>query len=116
MQNGEPQIYTSLATLRNAQVQLQWSFFQLFFIFNSAAFSVLFGSRIDETLKFALVWSALLAQSGLCFASWRAINWLEYYDGKLADLEQLDQEESGGPHPASKCSAPTTSRRRRVAS
>jgi hypothetical protein len=96
MQNGEPQVYTSLATLRNAQVQLQWSFFQLLFIFNSAALSVGFSNRIDETLKVVLAWTALLVQFGLYFASSRAIHWLDYYDydNKLAALENLDQEDA----------------------
>jgi hypothetical protein len=88
VQNGEPQIYTSLATLRDAQIQLQWSFFQLFFIFNSAALSVMFGSGIDVTLKVVLVWTGLLAQFGFCFASWRAINWLEFYDGKISQTRR----------------------------
>jgi hypothetical protein len=94
MQDGEPQVYTSLATLRNAQVQLQWSFFQLFFIFNSAAISVVIGSKIAEALKLSLAGSALLAHFGLCFANWRAVRWLEFYDEKLAILEELDQEEN----------------------
>jgi hypothetical protein len=73
MQNGEPQVYTSLATLRNAQIQLQWSLFQLFFVFNSAALSVVVGSKIIEALKLVLAQSALFAHLGLFFASWRAI-------------------------------------------
>lgn len=97
VQNGEPQIYTSLTTLRNAQVQPQWSFFQLFFVFNSAALSVVLGDKqIDELLKFILSGSGFLTHCGLCFASKRAIDWLTYYDNKLAQLEEFDREESGG--------------------
>jgi hypothetical protein len=95
MQNGEPQIYTSVATLRNAQIQLQWSFFQLFFVFNSAGLSVLLSDKqIDEEIKLFLTIVGLLTHAGLIFASYRAITWLDYYDSKLARLEKLDQEAS----------------------
>lgn len=93
MRDGEPNIYAALATLRNGQTQLQWSRVQMFLVFNTIAIPLVLGTGQPEGVKFALSFVGSIGHFALFVAAIRGDGWINHWDGKLAELERLDQEE-----------------------
>jgi hypothetical protein len=54
MQNAEPNLYGGLATIRNGDMQMQWSRAQMYLVFNTVALPLIFASETDENVKFVL--------------------------------------------------------------
>jgi hypothetical protein len=93
MRDGEPQIYTALATLRNGQTQLQWNRVQMFLVFNTIAIPLVMGTGQSAGVKFALSFIGLIGHFAIFVAAVRGDGWIDHWDGKMAELERLDQEE-----------------------
>src|SRR6266404_2734767 len=92
MNDGEPQIYTSLATLRNGYMQTQWQRVQMFLVFNTIALPLIFGVAQPNQVKLIICVVGLGIHMVILQATLRADGWLSYLDSRLAELEQLDGE------------------------
>lgn len=95
MRNGEPSMFIGLSTMRNGHVQLQWSRIQMFFAFNAVALPVAFGMNQSAPVQLLISSVGFVIHLGLYLASQRTVGWLEYWNEKLAALEQLDQGDEG---------------------
>ncbi len=96
MRDGEPQIYTSLATLRNGYMQTQWSRVQMFLVFNTIALPLVFGivqTTQPELLRFVISVVGAWMHVVLLNSTLRADNWIKYLDERMVELEQLDHED-----------------------
>lgn len=99
MRNGEPNVYGALATMRNAEAQMQWSRAQLFISLNAVGLPVV--AQIGTVTSF----SAILATVGCLInitwflIAWRAESWTQYWHERMAQLEELDagQEDDNSP-------------------
>ncbi len=99
MRDGEPQIYTSLATLRNGYMQTQWSRVQMFLVFNTIALPLVFGivqTTQPELVRFVISLVGACMHLVLLNATLRADNWIKYLDDRMTELEQLDREDQNG--------------------
>jgi hypothetical protein len=99
MRDGEPQIYTSLATLRNGYMQTQWGRVQMFLVFNTIALPLVFGvvqTKQPELVRFVISVVGSCMHVVLLNATLRADNWIKYLDQQLVALERLDQEDPNG--------------------
>lgn len=94
MRDGEPNIYTALAILRNGQTQLQWGRIQMLLVFNTVAIPVVAGAGQYELVKLALSMIGLAVHIALVGAAIRGSNWIDYWGERIAELERLDSEES----------------------
>lgn len=92
MRNGEPGMFIGLSTMRNGHVQLQWSRIQMFVTFNAIALPVAFGTNQPAPVQLLISLVGFVMHIGLYLAGRRTIGWLEYWNEKLAALEELDQE------------------------
>lgn len=93
VQNGEPNIYTAIATLYNGRLQLQWQRVQVLFGFNAIAFPATFIASQPSKIKFLISLIGLVVHVGIFVASRQATRWIAYFEKKLTELEQLDQAE-----------------------
>jgi len=96
MRDGEPSMFIGLATLRNGYMQMQWSRVQMFLLFNTVALPLVFGSGQTEIVKFVISGVGILTHLLLLNAVMRANSWIKFLDGKLFQLEQLDQDDQNG--------------------
>jgi hypothetical protein len=55
VRDGEPQIYASLATMRNGYLQGQWQRVQMFLAFNTVAIPLVLGAATTTSNKIQLV-------------------------------------------------------------
>ncbi|OGC86998.1 hypothetical protein A3D70_02050 [Candidatus Adlerbacteria bacterium RIFCSPHIGHO2_02_FULL_54_18] len=99
MRNGEPNVYAALATLRNGYMQMQWSRVQMYLVFNTIALPLVFGTDAEETAKFVISATGLTVHTLLPIAIWRGERWVRFFCQRMADLEQLDQEEGSQSGP-----------------
>lgn len=93
MRDGEPNMYTALAMLRNGQTQLQWSRIQMLLGLNAIAIPIAFASNQTEQAKLVVSVVGLVIHFILIVAAVRASGWIDYWDVRIADLERLDSEE-----------------------
>ena len=93
MRNGEPQIYTSLATLRNGYMLTQWARVQMLLVFNTIAIPIILGTEASTAMKLALSGMGFVGHFALFVAAVRSNGWIRYWDRRMAELERLDQEE-----------------------
>ncbi len=97
MRDGEPQVYTSLVTMRNTYMQLQWNRVQIFLVFNAFAlpltFSALAAER-TEVLRLIVTIFGFLLHVLLLIARERADRWIRFLDKRLVELEKLDPKEA----------------------
>lgn len=96
MQNGEPQIYTALATMRNGYMQAQWSRVQMFLAFNVIASPLALSSGTSKDLKFVICWAGIIIHLFLIQGVLRANRWMRLIDAKLQLLELLDADTNNG--------------------
>ena len=94
MRDGEPNMYTALAMLRNGQTQLQWGRIQMLLGFNAIAIPLLADPARTEFVKFVLSVVGLAVHIALVSAATRGSWWIDYWNDKLAEFERLDSEES----------------------
>ena len=92
MKNGEPNIYAALATLRNGYVQGQWARLQLFLAFNAIAIPIVLTTSQSSDAKSLLSLVGILIHYAVLLGAIRANDWMDYLDGKLAELEELDAD------------------------
>jgi len=92
MQPGEHDVYAALVTARNAQLQAQWTRIQIFMAFNAVALPLMFGTEGYELMKMIFSFAALAVHTGLMLSAIRSASWVNFYDQKLALLEELDRE------------------------
>lgn len=98
MRNGEPQIYTALATLRNGQAQMSWSKIQLFLAFNTIAAPLVLGAGQPDSLKLIISVAALVVHFAIIISALRGDYWQRYWEERMAELEELaaaDQSDAG---------------------
>ena len=93
MRDGEPSMFIGLATLRNGYMQMQWSRVQMFLLFNTVALPLVFGSGQTEIVKFVISGVGILTHLLLLNAVMRANDWIAFFDEKLFQFEQLDQDD-----------------------
>lgn len=91
MRNGEPNMYTALANLRNGYVQGQWSRLQLFLTFNAIGLPIVISDATSPQVKLLLSGMAVLIHYAVLLGSIRANRWIEFWDNKLANFERLDK-------------------------
>jgi hypothetical protein len=92
VQDGEPNVYAGLATLRNGYSQSQWQRVGMFLVLNAAAFPIVFGSDQTGNLKLVICVIADMAHMAILAGSLRADMWIQEIDQRLAKLETLDRE------------------------
>ena len=90
MRDGEPNVYTALAILRNGQTQLQWSRIQMLLGFNAIAIPIIFGATQSEQAKLMASIVGMAGHFILIIAAIRASGWINYWDARIADLERID--------------------------
>lgn len=88
MQNGEPNVYAAIVTMRNTYMLMQWQKVQMFLGFNIIGVPLLYAEEVPLSLKTAISIIGLLVHFGLLVASRRAEQWIRLYDVKLATLER----------------------------
>lgn len=93
MRDGEPQIYTSLTTLRNGYMQTQWQRVQMFLVFNTVALPLIFGTTQPDQVKMFVSLVGLGMHVVILQATLRADSWIKYLDERLVEFEQLDGED-----------------------
>lgn len=93
MRDGEPQIYTSLATLRNGYMQTQWQRVQMFLVFNTVALPLVFGTTQLDQVKLFVSAVGLGMHGVILQATLRADNWIKFLDERMVELEGFDQED-----------------------
>lgn len=93
MQNGEPNVYTGIANIRNGYMQMQWSRTQMYLVFNTVALPTVLGSTNSAT-KAILACAGLVVSTCIPIAVARGNQWMEYFSKKLSAMEIL---ESGCP-------------------
>ncbi len=94
MRDGEPQIYTSLATMRNGYMITQWQRVQMFLVFNTVALPLVFGTTQTEGVKFLISMVGMFIHGILLQATLRADNWIKYLDARMIELEALDADDA----------------------
>lgn len=99
MRDGEPQIYTSLATMRNGYMTTQWQRVQMFLVFNTVALPIVFGTAQPEQVKFLISAVGLGIHVIILQATLRADNWIKYLDERMIELERLDPEKENANNP-----------------
>lgn len=90
MQDGEPNVYAAIATLRNGYVQGQWSRLQMFLTFNAIAIPIVIGTKQTELVNLLLSVAGVLVHYAVLLGAIRANDWIKYWDKKLKELEELD--------------------------
>lgn len=90
MRDGEPQIYTSLATMRNGYMVTQWQRVQMFLVFNTVAIPLVLGSTANEEIKLFVSVAGMLVHWVVLHGTLRADNWIKYLDARMIELEGLD--------------------------
>ena len=68
----------------------------MFLLFNTVALPLVFGSGQTEIVKFVISGVGILTHLLLLNAVMRANSWIKFLDGKLFQLEQLDQDDQNG--------------------
>lgn len=96
MKDGEPNVYGGLAILRNGYAQQQWSGVQMFLAFNIIAVPLVFGSGQTEVSRLVISVVGFIMHLVILGATWRASDWIAYFDGRLAKLEELDRDSADG--------------------
>ena len=97
MHDGEPNMYTALAILRNGQTQLQWNRIQMLLGFNAIAIPIIFGATQSGQAKLVVSIVGFAVHLILIVSAIRASGWIDYWDERITDLEKLDSEE-GNPN------------------
>jgi hypothetical protein len=90
MRDGEPNMYTALATMRNGYMQMQWSRVQMFLVFNTVALPLVFGTGQNDIVKLFVSTVGVGMHVLLLMATGRAEMWISYIDTRLSALERLD--------------------------
>lgn len=96
MRDGEPNMYTALATMRNGYMQMQWSRVQMFIVFNTVALPLVFGTGQSSAVKFLIAMVAVGMHVLMLGATYRAELWIKHIDSRLASLEKLDWADQQG--------------------
>ena len=96
MRDGEPQIYSAVATMRNGYTQMQWTRVQMFLVFNTVALPLVFGTTQTEGVQFLISVVAVVIHGILLIATTRADRWIDYLDSRMSELEGLDLEDQSG--------------------
>jgi hypothetical protein len=96
VRDGEPQIYTALATIRNGYLQGQWQRVQMFLVFNTVAFPLVFGTTQPEEVKFFISVVGLCIHAIILQATLRADIWIKFLDARMIELEGLDPDDASG--------------------
>jgi hypothetical protein len=96
MRDGEPNIYGAIATLRNGYLQGQWQRVQMFLVFNTVAIPIVLATATSDKIRLALSSAAVLAHLAIMQGTLRADSWLEFFDSRLIELENLDAEDPNG--------------------
>jgi hypothetical protein len=94
MQDGEPNVYAGLATLRNGYMQSQWQRVAMFLVLNAGALPVVLGTAYTGDLKLTLCYVALITHILIITGTIRAEMWIRQIDLRLAILEKLDEGSS----------------------
>jgi hypothetical protein len=97
MKHSEPNMYAAVAAVRNVYVQAQWSRAQIGLIFNTIAFPLIFNPSTDALLRFVISIVGVVLTMVLAIAIKRGSAWLDFYEKKLAQLEQLDCGSENAP-------------------
>lgn len=96
MRDGEPNMYTALATMRNGYMQMQWSRVQMFIVFNTVAIPLVYGTGQSSAVKFLIAMVAVGMHVLMLGATYRAEMWIKHIDSRLASLEKLDWADQQG--------------------
>jgi hypothetical protein len=97
MQNAEPNLYGGLATIRNGDMQMQWSRAQMYLVFNTVALPLIFASETDENVKFVLGIVGMWVTIFIPIAIYRGNMWSKFFNEKMAQLELLDAGSEKAP-------------------
>jgi hypothetical protein len=89
MRNGEPQIYTALATIRNGYVQSQWQRVQMFLTFNTIALPVVMATEQGPKISALVSVAGVLVHLILLQGTARANKWIERIDERLRQLGRI---------------------------
>lgn len=96
MRDGEPNMYTALATMRNGYMQMQWSRVQMFLVFNTVALPIVFGTGQNPNVKFLVSLVAVGMHVLMLMATYRAELWIQFIDNRLSTLEKQDWDSDQG--------------------
>lgn len=95
MQNGEPNMWTGLAILRNGQVQRRWQRLQMLLVFDMVAIPILFGGSASMEEKSMISVVGFFIHIFLIMASWRGERWNRLWSRKMGALERVDRTKEG---------------------
>ncbi len=90
MQNGEPNIYSGLATLRNGESTLRWQRAGMFLAFNVVAWPIEFDPTFSGEFHFVLSIVGFVLSMAWITLNARAQSMMQFWDTKLSELELLD--------------------------
>src|SRR5580692_1912246 len=96
MRNGEPNVYSGLATIRNGYMQMQWSLTQMYLVFNTVALPVVFGERTETNVRLIVAIAGLVVSTSIPLAVARGERWMRFFNEKMAKLELLDKSDGNG--------------------
>ncbi len=96
MRDGEPNIYGAIATIRNGYLQGQWQRVQMFLVFNTIAIPLVLATATSDKIRLAISSAAVFAHLAIMQGTLRADSWLEFFDARLVELENLDADETTG--------------------
>jgi hypothetical protein len=96
MRDGEPNIYGALVTIRNGYVQGQWQRVQMFLVFNTVAIPLVLATGTSDKIKLVIDVAAVIIHLAIMQATLRADTWLEFFDVRMVELENLDANDVAG--------------------
>jgi hypothetical protein len=100
VRGGEPQVYVALAGIRNAYLQVQWVRVQMLVVFNSITIPLVFGLGPkfagSEVAAIVISLAAFYFHFYIRTAVKMTVNWVDFFDARLKDLENLDSGSDAG--------------------
>lgn len=96
MRDGEPNIYGAIATMRNGYLQGQWQRVQMFLVFNTIAIPLVLAANTSDKIRLIVSSAAVFAHLAIMQGTLRADGWLEFFDARMVELENLDIEDTVG--------------------
>ncbi len=90
MTENERAMYTGMAISRNTEVNLRWSRSQMFIVVNFGGISFLATQTPSRGLHIVVGVVGILLGAVWMFANWRAQKWVEYWNSRLAAVENAE--------------------------
>ena len=96
MRDGEPNIYGAITIMRNGYSQGQWQRVQMFLVFNTIAIPLVLATATPDKIRLVIDVAAVIVHLAIMQATLRADTWLEFFDARMVELENLDADDVAG--------------------